>query len=292
MPSQTPQNEKSSSITPLRTYRGDAEKVIKSRGESLSTMVFAEQKKRRETKTTPQKPEYSRKNIIFLLASAFFVIIGIIIFIFVFLVPASPSSQGGSSATKSQLIITEKEKKIVRTTFTEEGIAASVRAEINETPLFLNQIQSILFIKSEVANPDNKSGQLLDISGLLTLVTSNMPPEFPRSLTGEYLYGVHSLKDNHPFLIAKVGSFANTFASLLRWELFMARDFVTLFELSSINIPRNQSFKDIVVKNRDARVLQDAEGGTILIYGFADQETLIITTNKDTFGEIVKRLTQ
>ena len=223
------------------------------------------------------------------------VILGIGIFWFVFM--ASDTPQTKRVETESRLIITEKQKKIVRTIFTQEGIAASVLAEINETPLFLNQIQSILFIKSDVAEPSDKSGQLLDIKEILTLVTTNMPSEFPRSLTGEYLYGIHSFKDNHPFLIVKVNSFANTFASLLRWELFMERDFITLFGLNSpqraqqISVSRSP-FVDTVVKNRDTRVLQNADGGTILIYGFANQETLIITTNKDTFGEIVKRIVQ
>jgi hypothetical protein len=53
----------------------------------------------------------------------------------------------------------------------------------------------------------------------------------------------------------------------------------------------NNLFEDEVVKNKDIRVLKDSTNTTVLLYSFINKETLIITTNEQTFNEVYDRLT-
>ena len=95
---------------------------------------------------------------------------------------------------------------------------------------------------------------------------------------------------------------------MLDWEDTMNKDLSPLFgdTLSEIAtrgaLQENPSaplfriftpriFNDVIVRNNDTRILRDDEGGIALIYGFPNVETIIVTTNENTFFEIFKRLT-
>ncbi len=105
-----------------------------------------------------------------------------------------------------------------------------------------------------------------------------------------------------PFFILAVSSYSDTFAGMLSWEKTMPRDLSALF-------PRNDSidvasstvatttlalktapiFEDEVIANHDARVYRDA-GGTVLVYGYWNQSTLVIARDQYAFSEILNRL--
>jgi hypothetical protein len=59
---------------------------------------------------------------------------------------------------------------------------------------------------------------------------------------------------------------------------------------STVPIPLNFQFQDDVVGNKDARILQDAEGNTIFLYSFLDQQTLVFATDEQTLEEIENRI--
>jgi hypothetical protein len=50
------------------------------------------------------------------------------------------------------------------------------------------------------------------------------------------------------------------------------------------------SFQDAVIVNKDVRVLRDDSGKIALVYGFYDKQTILITTDENTFKEVVTRL--
>jgi hypothetical protein len=49
-------------------------------------------------------------------------------------------------------------------------------------------------------------------------------------------------------------------------------------------------FEDVVVANRDVRILRDTRGRSLLLYGYADKETLIIARNEASFAALLTRL--
>lgn len=50
------------------------------------------------------------------------------------------------------------------------------------------------------------------------------------------------------------------------------------------------AFDDAIIVNKDVRVLRDPEGKIALVYGFYDKQTIVITTDENTFKEVVTRL--
>jgi len=54
---------------------------------------------------------------------------------------------------------------------------------------------------------------------------------------------------------------------------------------------RSKPFVDVVIKNKDVRMLTDEYEHPILLYTFADKDTIILTTNEFTLKEILDRMT-
>ena len=70
----------------------------------------------------------------------------------------------------------------------------------------------------------------------------------------------------------------------------VVEDLAPLFGITRFPPPEVNDFTDILIKNRDARVISDAARVPILFYSFVDRETLVFTTDRTTFDEILNRL--
>lgn len=53
---------------------------------------------------------------------------------------------------------------------------------------------------------------------------------------------------------------------------------------------RTFGFKDEVISNKEVRTLRNADGDIVLLWSFPDPSTLVITTNKNTYAEILVRM--
>ena len=138
---------------------------------------------------------------------------------------------------------------------------------------------------------------------------------------------IHEGGETRAFFILRVTSYERTFAGMLTWEPLMARDFGPLYPAytedetpipqvdlglvasttatttvrvatSTASVPVAQMspavsvgrFEDAIVANRDVRVLRDTRGRSLLLYGYADKETLIIARNESAFAALLVRL--
>ena len=105
-----------------------------------------------------------------------------------------------------------------------------------------------------------------------------------------------------PFFILSVASYGDTFAGMLSWEPTMPRDLGALFHSYLTNVSTSTSatstpkvsapilFRDEVISNHDVRIYRDAEGRSILLYGYWNQTTLIIARDPEAFIEIAGRI--
>lgn len=134
-----------------------------------------------------------------------------------------------------------------------------------------------------------------------------------RNLAPQSTVGViNAENDTRVFFVLKVLSYERTFAGMLAWEGSIANDLALLYPLlpdlqppvtpvgtstPPVSTPVSLSnapigFVDRVVANHDARVLVDEAGRSILLYGYANKETLIIARNASAFAAIISRLTE
>ncbi len=114
-----------------------------------------------------------------------------------------------------------------------------------------------------------------------------------------------------PFFILSVASYSDTFAGMLSWESTMPSSLAAFFppyantaatttatttptvkqKTAAPSAPYpHPGFQDEVVSNHDVRVYRSASGRSILLYGYWNQNTLIIARDSAAFSEIVQRL--
>jgi hypothetical protein len=168
-------------------------------------------------------------------------------------------------------------------------------------------------------------------SEFLQTLSTRVPPELVRTLGSHMLLGVHSFDENQAFMILQPDSYETAYSGMLAWEATMQADLLPLFKreppihrqpapalapiatssiasstvASSTNASSSasstapavskvlqSSFADQVVANRDARVLLNADGESLLLWAFLDRNTILIATNASTLREVVSRLSQ
>jgi hypothetical protein len=114
--------------------------------------------------------------------------------------------------------------------------------------------------------------------------------------------------ESRPFFILKVSSYERTFAGMLAWEQTLPQDLSILYPAYPslpdttasttatstpvrVVAPYTPVFTDGVVANYDVRILRDASGRSLMLYGYRGKDTLIIARDEAAFTALVSRLT-
>ncbi len=115
-----------------------------------------------------------------------------------------------------------------------------------------------------------------------------MPANLER-LISNYMIGVITTEGvQHGYIALSVDVFEGAFSGMSRWELTMPQD---LSSLVSVGTATSTSLivKDLLVKNRDARVFYDAGNTEKLVWGFMNKNVIVITDNTKTFQVLLDR---
>ncbi len=180
------------------------------------------------------------------------------------------------------LLASNVQKRIILGTLLDKRLEDVLAYEKKEAKLDPGQISELYFIKGEEGNQF-----LLSAEEFLSLSTNKSPEAVRRSLLDRFMFGFHNTSDSiQPYIVLKTEFFQNTFTGMLKWEPEMFEDIKTWFSDKEFS---SQSFTDRVLKNKDIRELKDNAGNTVILYGFLDKETLVITTNEATFLEVLDR---
>lgn len=130
--------------------------------------------------------------------------------------------------------------------------------------------------ESQFITPDNSLKHIVVPETFGQFLEKNAvqaPGSLTRAVSPVFMIG--TLNENR-FMILKVTSYENAYAGMLQWE----NDFAP-----------NSVFKDVVSRNKDARVLY-AGTTPVVLYSFFDNKWIIITTNLETLHILIDRLTR
>lgn len=273
------QKEDRTPIKSLRTYQGDVEEALHKNNFSATTILVAEQKRRESA------PRVAEKHINLEARNKFFTVLGIaLLFIGALVVTAVYYVR-----SHQQVVIEQKTKALMefsveKTFATASSTRDSLISEIiSEKNSFKNIVNSVLYI-----NTTDSSGNPEKVERVLSLLAPNMPASLARSFDDKYMLGIFSYDTNEAFIILTTSDYASSYAGMLKWETGMQSDLGKVFDVQQ-NASTTNTFVDEALRNKDLRILRDAQGKTTLLYSFIDKNTLVITKNENIFNAILAK---
>lgn len=276
----------------LRTYTSDMAEVIRENEMSVIKIALAERKKRE------QEAMYKRAEGTTL--SKTFLTIGSVILIVIailgsyFLLQKKKEMETPLAIIESiETFISYDSKSYIDVTDINDNKNLS-NIITNEQSTNSSPIKA-LFLTKKI----NNISEILTADNFLSMIGSTAPGPLTRSLSPKYLLGIYSNKNvsddkdkSSMFLIFETTYYNQAYASMLDWEKTMLKDLYILF---NINIEEAGSplfekpWKDIIINNRDARVLYGENNEELLYYIFINKNNFIITDNIEALREITTR---
>jgi hypothetical protein len=281
----------------VRTFKSDMEETIQANHVSSINIALAENKKMMERMRSAEVEKVAiKKNYTVLIVSLLLIIGGILAFaIPYFLVNKQYAKEEVSESVPSSNFITvDSEEKINLDSVVLDRLASTLSERVDQSNIRLGSIKNIFLTEGT-----GTAEKAISSQRFISLMNFNLPKEMERTLKSEYMFGMHAFNGNQKFLILKVGSYENTFAGMLKWEIDLWSNFKSLFSLSSIGLPTSQTgsipgvetpvFQDAVYANKDTRVIKDSSGSVLFLYSIIDKNTVVFTTSTDTLKEIINR---
>lgn len=280
-------------MSPIRTYKYDAAESIKDKNVSVVSIAAAESNRRaREPRYRPQPPKGSTftKNFAIIVMSIALVSSGLGIGWF-FFIKASENTGIAPRAGIPSIIFTDQQTEVSIAGLYNNQLVAKLEDQRKKVTEKSNTVTHLYL---------TETGRVLPAETFISRLSINVPSALTRSVSSDFMFGVHIKDGSNPFFIFKTNDFEQTFASMLEWENTINKDLAPLFgstlgakrqeteNSGGLTIPR--TFHDVVVRNVDTRLLRDDNGTVILFYAFPNPNTIVITNNEDTFFEIFKRL--
>jgi hypothetical protein len=288
-------NNEKSDIKTIHTYLSDMAETVRDNEVSVIKIAVAEQNKH-EREDLYRKAEGTG------LTKTLFILGGIILILSSYFVASyviqknkeTNSPLTTTSDTNIKQAISYDSQSFVDTTQIEnsDDFVTLLKPEINK----IGKPDSIssIFLTNVIAGK-NKILPLENFSSLLNLTA---PSSLLRSLSDSYMVGVYTKQilasGEKPslFLMFDVKDYNMVYAGMLEWEKSIVDDLSNIFEINKSNIEDGfkTQFKDIIINNKDARVLYDKDGNEILYYIFIDKNNLVITNKQETINKITTRL--
>lgn len=252
----------------LRSYQGDMAEFIKEKNESVISVAVKE--KKREEKRQEESPKIVLESKPSTLHLNF-----TIIFLSIFLIIGG----GAVSLYIYQFINRPIETEVVTQPEILQTNNVVTLANVNKNTLMLelNKMSttpgvSVAKISDLNGNPIKNSEELFDFLQIPD------PLSIRRTLKNSFMVGTIS-QNNTPasFLIITVDDFGRAFASMLDWEVTILEDLK--FLVSIVDSSGKFAWKDLIIKNKDARAFIDEKGNAQIVYTFLDRNTILITNN-------------
>ena len=276
------QRESPVRLKSLRTFQGDVQEAMAKNNTSIVHIALAEQTRKQKEPEPQQTPvSYNIKNKSFLVVGISFLTIGLIVIGVVYYMNSRVNPL--SVPTNGSIVNYSQAGIIDATNMSPDQFNQTVLQQKQSVKLPVN---NLLFI--DVQGSDKKT---LPTENFLSLLAPNMPSTLARSFAQKYMFGIYSYDTNTPFVILTTEDYGASYSGMLKWEENMSKDLGILFGLSSDIISKPSIFTDESVKNKDLRILVDANGKTVLVYSFIDKNTLIIASSEDIFTALLGKYT-
>lgn len=268
----------------LRTFQGDVQEHIDTKKETIATIALAEQKKKIENNepTYTERPTTSSHAGLFIAIGIICFIGGGIIFGGLYFLNTQKEAEVAIETEQVMIPYTHK-KEIQLATVTPEMITSALTVEKNTFKPEVNNVLYISFAQGTSSVP---------VANLLEAIAPRAGDALKRNIS-EVMTGVYSYDSNEIFFLLRPDDFGIAYAEMLNWESNLGSDMALFFPELQTHLSTNPSvFIDETYKNKDVRVIRNNTGNIVLLYGFIDRDTLVITANERIFEAILAKYNQ
>ncbi len=263
-------------LASLRTYQGDVAEYVKEKNESVASVVVKEHERKQKRELEPLvhhdkavTPSNFLANIKMILISLLLLGVGggIIFFVFQYVKEGSVTKMA-----EVQTIIPALAKTDLPLT--------TINALEGELSKISNEGVSALILKTANGLPVESASQIFSTLGI------EPSGKLFRTLKSDYMIGAlvkSGVKSN--FLIISVGDFGQAFSGMLEWEESLSADLPFLLATYASS---TSSFvwRDVIIKNKDARALINDKDQSQIAYTFLDKQTVLITDTVSAVAEL------
>jgi len=271
----------------LHTYAGDMAEIFRKEqrgGAFIKTTISEQRQKEKELLSRSLK---SKQNMFFVISGSLLLLASISL-IFFFVVSKRDVVVPKKSSDIQPLIFADTHKEINITGLSKERIASAIHRELGNGQLESGTIENLSIAES---GPTGKV--LVTPSRFLSAIGSTPPSILLQSLDRKFMVGVHSQETNQLFILFTTPLYFNAFQGMRQWEERMFDELYSLFDIDVSGENQelfNKKFEDTFIKNKDARVIKNAQEEIVLLYLFIDRQTIIIAGGTDVLDEVINRL--
>lgn len=301
-PEQPIEDSPFSPLKQIRTFQGDVASALHKQNESLISIQRSENAVREARKifATPKSTEEiaqeeSNKKLIFLLIGSLVLAVSSgLIGWYAYNGYMAKTALPAPESTPNRLLTSGSEVKIDASHLSREAFVLGMGVETAK------KVVSGAVVQIQLQKQTATTTVPLTAGDLLNLLESRAPGSLIRSLNPIFMLGLLGNKTvststdrlNHVFLLIKLDSFDNAFPGMLEWEKNMRDDILPIFASPATLATTSPIalFSDLTIQNKDARILKDSTGQTVLLYSFFDNNMLIITDNEASLKTIIGKL--
>ncbi|MBI3888372.1 hypothetical protein HY311_01115 [Candidatus Nomurabacteria bacterium] len=273
----------------VETYSGDMAEVLESDTEGLiKKIIHGEEEHSKEQKE--MSPE-SKKNRLFMIIGI--VLIAIALIILSFFLFRKNASTVPVAQQFIPIVFNDQITYLEISGLKKDQIAQAVLNDIDNTKVKVGGLEGIY-------PTENK--KIIGLRRFISLTESGFAPgDNPLFINDNFLMGdvnspagpASELAGKDFFMLIKVRQTADVFAPMRAWEknLFVdLRGFLSINTGSDTSYLLSKNFEDGIIENKNARILYDQNKQIVLMYIFANDNSVIITGSEAAAHEVLLRL--
>lgn len=274
-------------IKTVRTYLSDMADTVRNNEISVIKVALAEQNKH-EREDIYRKIEGSPTKKIFWLIGGIILVAGAIYGTYYVLKQKATQNIPDQITREKTLLSYDEIYSIDATNINELADKINIAKKELNIP---NNFGSIKYFSLSKELNDIK--EKIPVSEFFSAMGFGASSSLVLSLSDSYMVGTYTSNIPYLFLIFQIKNYEYSYAGMLDWERTLASDMFYLFELDTTESKlklSSRKWKDIIINNKDVRVLLNENGKEILYYLFADKKNILITDSEETIKEIISRL--
>lgn len=266
-------------VESMHTLSSDLAHALYEKKGTVVKLALAEEEKRRMLEEG--REPYSKQNIFFIAASAILVIagIGLLTFFYIKAHPGAVAVQGDVSLpafvfTDGNITVPLGDKT-----------GTEARQAVSDAFAALQPTETVVGVY-----PMNETA-LLSFSQFANAVSIQIPAVVSTNFLQTFMLGAYRTVDTVvPFLILKTPTGEDARIAMMAWETTLYKTFWDITGRETDQSLGDVAFTNAIIRNKDARVLRDANGEIVLLYTFIDKQTLLVATTPDTVAMAIERL--